>query len=150
LDIRVEGHRQAEESSAGWVTFSVVNTTLWAGDPTQKHIEFTSLCPLDMCPAGYYPSGAAPTPVGQTTDSGKFQGFRGAEGIYPDSSGWFTITSEWQSWTVMMFAEPGFKVAYTIAPTIDLPSLWADISVVEAIEPLNPNRARSWYVYAIV
>jgi hypothetical protein len=94
-----------------------------------------------MCPSGYYPSGAVPTPAGQTVDGGKFQGFRGLE----DSSGWFTITSEWQFWTTILFVKAGDAVAYSIAPTSTLPALWTDISKVERIEPLNPNRARTWF-----
>ena len=45
----------------------------------------------------------------------------------------------------MLFVQPGWKVVYTIAPTAELPALWADISAAEGLEALNPNRARSWY-----
>ena len=131
----------SREIGAGWVKFTVLNDSSWSADPVQRHIQFATLCPDDMCPSGYYPSGGAPTAAGQTVDGGKFQGFRGLE----DSSGWFTITSEWQFWNTMLFVKAGDSVAYSIAPTSALPALWGDIGKVEHIEPLNPNRALSWF-----
>ena len=52
----------------GWVTFEVRNISGWHADPIQKHLVFGSLCPADLCPTGEYPSAAAATSQGQTTD----------------------------------------------------------------------------------
>ena len=141
IDIGVSG-TQGATSHEGWVTFEVRNISGWHADPMQKHIGFGSLCPVDLCTGdGQYPSGAAPTAQGQTT-VGKFQGFRGHED--GDSSGWFTVSSEWQFWTTMLFVKPGMKLAYTTVPTASLSALEADIRKAEGILDLSPNRARSW------
>jgi hypothetical protein len=52
----------------GWMTFEVRNISGWHADPIQKHLVFGSLCPADLCPTGAYPSAAATTAQGQTTD----------------------------------------------------------------------------------
>ena len=124
--------------SAGFVTFTVLKTSDWHGDPLQKHLTFTPLCPTDLCPTGSYPSGSDPSAAGETVDSGKFQGFYGWGGEGPagalgESSGWFTISSNWQYWTYMLFVQPGWKLVYTIAPTTGLPALLSDISQVRFI-----------------
>jgi hypothetical protein len=142
VDIGVSSAEGSTPSSAGWVTFTLLNISSWHADNLQKHVQFGTLCPMDLCPDGQYPSSAVPSTHGQTTDSGKFQGFRGYQD--GDSSGWFTISSEWQFWTTMLFAQPGWKLAYTIAPTEKLSSLEADIRKAEGIPPLSANRALTW------
>ena len=107
------GVSSAGSSGTGWVVFEILNTSSWHGDPFQKHINFGCLCPADMCPGGQYPTGGTASTQGRTTGSGKFQGFRGQED--GDSSGWFTISSEWQTWTKMLFVQPGWKLAYALA-----------------------------------
>lgn len=44
----------------------------------------------------------------------------------------------------MFFAQPHWKLAYTIAPTADLPSIWAAVSAQEGMPPPNPDRSLSW------
>lgn len=105
------------------------------------------MCPRDICPlvngtvVGGYPTTSA---LGKAV-GGKFQGFRGAEGHYPDSSGWLTISSDWQTTNSMYFAKTGWKLAYTIAPTASLPQIWAAVAEAEGIAAPNKNRARTWY-----
>ena len=75
---------------------------------------------------------------------GRFQGFRGSEGEYPDSAGFFTISSQFQDFTSWLFAEAGQKLAYTLCPTRKLPQVRAALRTAEAIPPPSPNRAKSW------
>jgi len=36
------------------------------------------------------------------------------------------------------------KLAFTVAPTVELPLLWAALGTEEGLEAPNPNRAKSW------
>jgi hypothetical protein len=78
--------------------------------------------------------------VGATVD-GLFQGFRGAEGHYPDSTGFLTISSDWQHANEMYFVESGWKVAYTLCPTAVLPKVWAGVRAQHPEIP-KPNKVR--------
>lgn len=83
--------------------------------------------------------------AGAPFTGGRFEGFRGSEGIYPDSAGWFTISSQFQSFTTWMFVEVAQKAAFTLCPTIELPAVRATVRNVEQIPTPSPNRARSWW-----
>lgn len=126
-----------------WVTFELKSLDAWTGDPEQRHLKFALMCPTDICevPDVYSVPG-----VGGAVVDGLFQGFRGAEGKYPDSTGFLTITSDWQHANEMWFAQNGFKVAYTLAPTAILPKVWAGVRANHPEIPKpNKNRARTWY-----
>jgi hypothetical protein len=126
-----------------WVTFELKSLDAWNGDPEQRHLKFALMCPADICevPGEYSVPG-----VGGAVVDGLFQGFRGAEGEYPDSTGFLTITSDWQHANQMWFAQNGFKVAYTLAPTAILPKVWAGVRANHPEIPKpNKNRARTWY-----
>jgi hypothetical protein len=130
-------------AGANWVVFEVSNLELWKADPKEKHLFFTQLCPADLCPSGQgYPP---PGPKGKVV-GGKFDGWRGAEGSSPSpfSSGYLTISSDWQFSSSMYYVKKGWKVAHTYAPTADLPTIWAGVAKTEGIVPPNKNRARTW------
>ena len=120
-----------------WVTFELGDLSRWQGDPEQRHTIWPRFCPADMCPDG----GETPSApfVG-----GAFEGFRGAEGRYPDSAGYFTLNSVWQQYNVAMHVKEGDRLAYTLAPTAELPSIRAAVATAEAIPPPSPNRAKTW------
>jgi hypothetical protein len=126
-----------------WVTFQLKSIKDWQGDPTQRHIKFAKMCPADICPvAGTY---SVPG-VGGRTVNGLFQGFRGAEGEYPDSTGFLTISSDWEHANEMYFVKQGWKLAYTLAPTQMLPKIWQGVRANNPEIPKpNKNRARTWY-----
>ena len=42
------------------------------------------------------------------------------------------------------YVKPGWKLAHTMAPTANLPSIWAGVAKSEGIPPPNKNRARTW------
>ena len=101
------------------------------------------MCPQDICQEAktYDVPG-----VGGAVVDGLFQGFRGAEGEYPDSTGFLTISSDWQHANDMYFAEENWKLAYTLAPTKILPKVWAGVRANHPEIPKpNKNRARTWY-----
>lgn len=130
-------------AGADWVVFELSSLALWNADPTEKHLFFTQMCPTDICPTGQgYPQ---PSSKGKQV-GGKFQGWRGAEGSSPTpySSGFLTISSDWQYSSNMYYAKTGWKVAHTYAPTANLPSIWAGVAETEGIPPPNKNRARTW------
>ena len=54
----------------------------------------------------------------------KFQGQRGINGEVW-SAGYFTLKSEWQNYNLMLYARTGDKLAFTVAPTVELPLPWA-------------------------
>lgn len=95
----------------------------------QRHI-FQQPLPRGLLPEWSVPLWSRAYGAGAHSVGGKFQGFRGHED--GDSSGWFTITSEWQYWTKMLFAKQGVKLA--IAPTAALPALEADIRAAEGTD----------------
>ena len=133
---------------ANWVVFEMSDLSLWKADPVEKHMFFTLMCPKDICPNGQgypQPNNAAEMKLGKMV-GGKFQGWRGAEGSSPSplSSGFLTISSDWQFGSSMYFAQTGWKLAHTLAPTADLPSIWAGVAAAEGIPPPNKNRARTW------
>lgn len=74
-----------------WIVFQIVDLSNWNADPEQKHLVLASLCPVDICPPGCEPpkcvTGVGPLPsITQAPfANGRFQGFRGSEGQYPDS-----------------------------------------------------------------
>ena len=121
-----------------WVTFQLSDLSRWHGDAEQRHVVWPRLCPVDMCPGGGGPSASTPF-VG-----GAFEGFRGAEGRYLDSAGYFTLNSVWQQYNVAMNVKDDDRLAYTLAPTADLPSIRAAIATEEAIPPPSPDRAKTW------
>ena len=135
------------EITAGenWLLFKLGDLSQWSADPVQKHLRVATLCPLDMCPNS---TSSSPweTPIASAPfTGGRFEGFRGSEGEYPDSAGFFTISSQWQSFTTWMYAQDGEKLAYTLCPTDELPSVRAGIRAAESIAPPSPNRGRSWW-----
>ena len=73
----------------------------------------------------------------------KFQGQRGINGEVW-SAGYFTLKSEWQNYNLMLYARTGDKLAFAVAPTVELPLLWAALGTEEGLEAPNPNRAKSW------
>lgn len=87
-----------------WVVFELSNLALWKADPVEKHIAFAVLCTKDICPnsLNYPPPSATGANCSEVTCGkivgGKFQGWRGAEGssATPFSSGFLTISSDWQ------------------------------------------------------
>jgi hypothetical protein len=153
------------ERAAAWVTFSLIDLTAWKGDPVQRHVKFALMCPSDICAASpaIYPN--REKNLGNNVN-GLFQGWRGAEGHYPDSTGFLTISSDCKSarsqclllasnhahvatgqqQNEMYFAHSGWKVAYTLAPTAVLPKVWAGVRANHPEIPKpNKNRARTWY-----
>ena len=46
--------------------------------------------------------------------------------------------------TMQYYVKPGWKLAHTMAPTANLPSIWAGVAKSEGIPPPNKNRARTW------
>ena len=150
-------------AGTNWVLFTLGDLSAWRADPVQKHLRIATLCPLDMCPNSTKPcrhaqqSSAATSgktrcgspweiPIaGAPFVGGRFEGFRGSEGQYPDSAGFFTISSQYQAFTTWMFAEAGQKLGYTLCPTEELPSVRAGLRAAEAIAPPSPNRGRSWW-----
>ena len=126
-----------------WVTFELKSLEAWTGDPKQRHLKFALMCPQDICQESktYTVPG-----VGGAVVNGLFQGFRGAEGEYPDSTGFLTISSDWQHANSMYFVEENWKLAYTLAPTKILPKVWAGVRANHPEIPKpNKNRARTWY-----
>jgi hypothetical protein len=126
-----------------WVTFELADLDMWRADMTQRHLKFAMLCPADICsvPGVYDVPG-----VGGKKVNGLFQGFRGAEGQYADSTGFLTISSDWQRANEMYFAKRTWKVAYTLVPTKLLPKVWAGVRANHPEIPKpNKNRARTWY-----
>lgn len=73
----------------------------------------------------------------------KFQGQRGITGEVW-SAGFFTLVSSWQNYNLMPYAKTGDKLAFTVAKTTDLPTLWGSLGTEEGLEKPNPNRAKSW------
>lgn len=95
----------AEEN---WVTLGLLRLDKWTADPAQRHLKFALMCPQDICcasPEIYSPNIKAGV-IGASVN-GLFQGWRGAEGHYPDSSGFLTISSDWQQANEMYFAQVG-------------------------------------------
>ena len=129
-----------------WVVFEMADLSLWKADPVETHMIFTLMCPKDICPDGQgYPQPTAGKQMGKEV-GGKFWGWRGAEGASasPLSSGFLTVSSDWEFGNSLYYAETGWKLAHTLAPTADLPSIWAGVAAAEGIPPPNKNRARTW------
>lgn len=149
------------KAGANWLLFQLGDLSAWEADPVQKHLRVATLCPLDMCPKSAkpcVPGAPAPPPGTPVCGSpwevpipaapfvgGRFEGFRGSEGKYPDSAGFFTISSQFQSFTSWLFAETGQKLGYTLCPTDELPGVRAGLRSTESIPPPSPNRGRSWW-----
>ena len=129
----------------GWLLFTILDLSGWHADPIQKHLRIATLCPRDMCPNRTNASPWESPITGAPFTGGRFVGFRGSEGEYPDSAGFFTISSQFQSFTTWMFAEAGQKLAYTLCPTTELPQIRAALRTAESIAPPSPNRARTWW-----
>ena len=141
------GVKTSANGTAGWVTFQLLSLDQWHADPVQKHLKFAYMCPQDICSAA--PNAYLPKPgsgvIGAAVD-GLFQGWRGAEGHYLDSTGFLTISSDWQHANEMYFVKQHWKVAYTLCPTASLPSVWAGVRAEHPEIPKpNKNRARTWY-----
>ena len=152
-------------AGANWFTFSVVDMSAWAADPREKHIVLATMCPTDMCPPGcapprcppplcrIYPPGAGgrcgpdvpASIVAAPYAEGRFMGLRGSEGAYPDSAGFFTISSQWQSYSSWMYLEEGQKLVYTLCRTDELPLLARELRAAESISQPSSNRARTWW-----
>jgi hypothetical protein len=135
-----------------WIVFSIVKVSDWNADPEQKHLVLPTLCPVDICPPDCTAATCMPAISGHPASihqapytGGRFEGFRGSEGEYPDSAGFFTISSQWQAYSSWMFVEVGQKLAYTLCPTAELPKLRVDLRQSEGITPPSQNRAKSWW-----
>ena len=71
--------------------------------------------------------------------------YRGSEGLYPDSSGFFSLSSGWQLFNVWWYAQPGWKSDFTVAPTAEISGIGASIEAeVGLTTAVNPNRALPW------
>ena len=111
---------------ARWLRFEVLNLTNWHGDPVQKHLQFASLCPTDLCgstpsdhtqypwPGGNpgssfpYTSDGIPASASKLSASGSVgaenvaRGTRHVPGTFTGwsgggfAAGFLTITSNWQ------------------------------------------------------
>ena len=125
--------------SRGYLVFELADISGWNADPKQTHVVWPRFCPTDMCDRDGKPSIATPFA------NGAFQGFRGLEGAFPDSVGYYTISSTYMNYNIHMFAKQGERLAFTLAPTRDLPRIRAQVTANEAsIAAPSPNRAKSW------
>jgi hypothetical protein len=142
-------------ASANYLTFELASLEAWTVPLASHHLAFALMCPVDMCPlpnatapppppgwSAPYPQYNAPS-LGTVAD-GRFQGFRGAEGRYNFSSGFFTISSDWQTANSIFFAQSHWKLGYTIALTADLPAIWAAVRGHEGVPAPNANNHLSW------
>jgi hypothetical protein len=122
LDITIVATQQ-------WVTFELGDVSKWTADPREKHLAFGAFHAGLLAPAN--------TLISDT----KFQGQRGILGELW-SAGFFTLSSSWQNYNLMLYAKTGDKVAFAVAKTTALPLLWASLGTEEGLEA--PNRAKSW------
>ena len=141
LLVRVEhGSGDHGGDASSYLVFELADVSGWRADPEQTHVVWPRFCPPDMCDEDGEPSVATPFA------NGAFQGFRGLEGSFPDSVGYFTISSVFQNYNIHMFAKQGERIAFTLAPTAALPAIRAAVTTSEpTIAVRSPNRARSWY-----
>jgi len=88
-------------------------------DLVEKHLVWARMCPTDMCPVLANTS-LGHSPATQSIKSapfvrGRFIGFWGSEGEYPDSAGFFTISSTWQSFNQWLYAKQAGREARVYA-----------------------------------
>jgi hypothetical protein len=132
---------------AQWVSFTLLNLSNWTADPIQRHLQLDFLCPVDICPEDAHTPQGWPfggSPLGHAA-SGRFFGFRGREGVYPYSTGFIAVSSDWQQDRNFYFAQENWTVAYTLLPNIQLAAVRKAITSQAGVAPLSPNRARSWF-----
>lgn len=139
------------EAGLNWFTFTLLDISAWNADPVEKHLVWARMCPTDMCPVLANAS-LGNSPATQSIKSapfvrGRFMGFRGSEGEYPDSAGFLTISSTWQSFNQWLYAKQGEKLAFTLCPTSELPQVRAQLQKAESMPGSKPNlnRAGSWW-----
>ena len=149
---------------AQWLRFEVLDITQWSADPVEKHLQFANLCPVDLCgfvpntdPQNPWPGGnpgisfpyplppderspSIPGPTGVRHVPGTFIGWTGG-GF---AAGFLTITSNWQMAATMWYAQPGWRLVYTIVPKVDVPAVIVEVNNVEAIPKESANRGKSW------
>ena len=116
-----------------WVTFELAAIADWKADPTEKHIQFARLDTGILDPA------KAPF------TSGKFQGYRGTEGLEEWSAGFLTLSSEWQQYNTFFYAKQGQKLGFTCSKTAVLNTVIAELGKATGLPPPNANRAKTWY-----
>jgi hypothetical protein len=126
LDLKMNAH-------AEYVVFEVADTSRWTADPANTHIKL-----------GVFGSGIL-DPAKAPFVAGKFQGQRGAEGEEDASTGFFTLSTVWQSYNAMFYAKSGDRLAFTFCPTVALPRLRTELATLAGEAAPNPNRARTWY-----
>lgn len=66
--------------------------------------------------------------------------FARAEGEEVASTGFFTLSSVWQSYNTFFFANEGDRVAFTLCPTAALPRIRQTLATVAGMGNPNPNR----------
>eukprot|EP01045_Picozoa_sp_COSAG04_P000655 COSAG04_NODE_17_length_40288_cov_9.152728_11_plen_1187_part_00 len=139
VDLRIQARSK-------WVVLELANMSLWHADPTEKHLVFAQMCPSDMCPSGQICNEVNSCSAGDIPfRCKKFCGYRGSEGLYPDSSGFFSLSSGWQLFNVWWYAQPGWKSGFTVAPTAEISGIGASIEAeVGLTTAVNPNRALPW------
>ena len=149
-----------------WLRFEVLSLTMWHADPVQKHLQFTSLCPTDLCttrgtdpqfpapggnPGSSFPYSFSNPPFGLSSSSSSTQpGSRHVPGTFTGwtgggfSAGFLTITSNWQMAATMWYAKVGWRLVYTIVPEDDVPAVITDVNKAEGIPSESQNRGKSW------
>ena len=105
LDLKMNAH-------AEYVVFEVADTSRWTADPANTHIKL-----------GVFGSGIL-DPAKAPFVAGKFQGQRGAEGEEDASTGFFTLSTVWQSYNAMFYAKSGDRLAFTFCPNSGANLLW--------------------------
>jgi sucrose-6-phosphate hydrolase SacC (GH32 family) len=131
------------DAAGGWITFKIVDISRWTGDPKQKHLSFNTMCTVEICKVAGSTSSTtpwSPYPADGSAVSGKLQGYRGTQW----ATGFLSITSNWQDAGSMYYVQPGWRVAFTLAPSSALSAIFASIEQTEKIATPCSNRARSW------
>ena len=151
---------------ARWIRFEVLSLAQWNADPVQKHLQFTNLCPTDLCgsspsadpqfpwpggnPGSSFPYGNPPYGFSSSVGEGLALGTRHVPGTFTGwtdggfAAGFLTVSSNWQMAATMWYVQPGWKLVYTIVPQVDVPAVIASVNEVEGIGQASTNRGKSW------
>ena len=149
-----------------WLRFEVLDLSRWTADPVQKHLQFVSLCPADLCgstpstdpqfpfaggnPGSNFPYGNPPYGFSSSAGEGLTPGTRHVPGTFTGwtgggiAAGFLTISSNWQTAATMWYVQPGWKLVYTIVPQVDVPEVTAAVNEHEEVRKASTNRGKSW------
>jgi hypothetical protein len=116
-----------------WITLELADLSNWNADPHEKHVTF-----------GVFGQGLLDLTLAPQI-SERFEGQRGLPGFEGWSAGFYTLSSDWQQYNLMFYAEQGQKVAFLVAQTAKLAAVTQAVWDVEGLPAPSPNRAVSWY-----